>query len=564
MTGPNFEDKLKQILVDSQLISQDALDKAIALQKAEGGQLSKILINQGAISEEHLMSCLAKQLDMPVIKLSKMKIPPELLKIIPQQVASHYLVLPVSKIGNTLTLAMADPLNIFALDDLKTLTNMIIKPVIVPDSEIKGAISRNYGGEGAEVVDMLKESGGSVDVEIEPARGQVQRIEIDEKIPVINIVNKVITEGLERRASDIHLEPYEEILRIRYRIDGELQEAFEVPKQYQNALIARLKIMSNMDITEKRIPQDGRFKLDFKGKDIDFRVSCLPITYGEKIVLRALDKSNLSIGLEKLGFLPEPLAAFNRAISKPYGMILVTGPTGSGKSTTLYSVLNKLNKPDVNLMTIEDPVEYQVEGITQVQVKPEIKLTFATGLRSILRQSPDVIMVGEIRDSETADIAVKSSLTGLLIFSTLHTNDAAGAITRLIDMGVEPFLISSSLVLAVAQRLCRRVCPECRQEYKVPKEVLDKLGIKTDKDVMGYQAIGCKHCNQTGYRGRMGTLEVLEIDDTIKDMILKKASSDDIKEYACSKGMKTLRENAIQKFLMGLTTVEEVIRITSE
>ena len=564
MTGINFEDKLKKILVDSQLIPQEALDKAIQVQKNEGGQLSKILIGQGVISEEHLMSCLAKQLDMPVIKLSKMRISPEVLKIIPQQVAGHYYVLPVSKIGNTLTLAMSDPLNIFALDDLKTLTNMTIKPVIVSESEMKSAISRNYGGEGAEVVDMLQESRGNVDVEIGPGRSHIQMLEFDEKIPVVNIVNKIITEGLRRRSSDIHLEPYEKVLRIRYRVDGELQEAFEVPKKYQNALIARLKIMSNMDITERRMPQDGRFKIEFDKKDIDFRVSCLPITYGEKMVLRALDKSNLSVGLEKLGFLPEPLAAFNRAISRPYGMILVTGPTGSGKSTTLYSILNRINKPDVNLMTIEDPVEYQVEGITQVQVKPEISLTFSVGLRSILRQSPDVIMVGEIRDSETADIAVKSSLTGLLIFSTLHTNDAAGAITRLIDMGVEPFLISSSLILAVAQRLCRKVCSECRKQYKVPKEVLEKLGINTDKDIMGYQAIGCKHCNQTGYRGRMGTLEVLEIDDTIKDMILKRASSDDIKEYACSKGMKTLRENAIQKFLMGLTTVEEVIRITSE
>jgi type IV pilus assembly protein PilB len=564
MPGTNFEDTLKKILVDSQLISEEALKKAIDAQKAEGGQLSKILVKQGAISEEILMGCLAKQLEMPAVKLSKMKIAPEILRIIPKQVASHYLVLPVSKIGNTLTLAMADPLNIFAVDDLKSLTNMVIKPVISSESEIKRAISRHYEGEGAEVVDMLQESEEDLDIEIGMRRNQDEGVEVDEKMPVINIVNNIITEGLKRRASDIHLEPYEDILRVRYRIDGELREALEIPKKYQNALIARLKIMSNMDITEKRLPQDGRFKIEFEKKDIDFRVSCLPITYGEKMVLRALDKSNLSVGLEKLGFLPEPLDLFNKAITKPYGMILVTGPTGSGKSTTLYSILNKINNPDVNLMTIEDPVEYQIEGITQVQVKPEIKLTFANGLRSILRQSPDVIMVGEIRDSETADIAIKSSLTGLLIFSTLHTNDAAGAITRLIDMGVEPFLIASSLILTVAQRLCRRVCPECREQYKVPKEALSKLDIKTDKEIVGYKAVGCKKCNQTGYLGRMGTLEVLEIDDTIKDMILEHASSDEIKEYAKSKGMKTLRENAIQKFLKGQTTVEEVIRITSE
>ncbi|MCK4518515.1 MAG: Flp pilus assembly complex ATPase component TadA [Candidatus Omnitrophica bacterium] len=564
MAKNSLEEKVKKALLDSQLISEDALNKAIQIQKNEGGLLSKILVKQGAVSEEQLMSCLASQLNLPIIKLSKYKIDSDVLKIIPEQIASHHLVIPLSKIGNTLTIAMADPLNIFALDDIKNLTNMTIKPIISTPDEVKKAIRAAYGGVNAGVMDMLKEAGSGLAIELEHVKGEVQMMRVDEKVPVIRMVDRIIGEGLKQRASDIHLEPYLNILRIRYRVDGELQEVFEIPKKYQNALTARLKIMSNLDITERRLPQDGRFKVKFKDKEIDFRVSCLPITHGEKIVMRALDKSNLSVGLERLGFLPEPLEAFKRAILKPYGMILVTGPTGSGKSTTLYSILNQLNRPHVNLMTIEDPVEYQLEGITQVQVKPEIDLTFAAGLRSILRQSPDIIMVGEIRDSETADIAIKSSLTGLLIFSTLHTNDAAGAITRLVDMGVEPFLIASSLILVVAQRLCRRVCSACRREYKVPGEVLKKLGISLKEEVAGYQAQGCKQCNNTGYMGRMGTLEVMEIDEEIKNMILAKESSDRIKEYAVSKGMKTLRENAVKKFLAGQTTIEEVLRITSE
>ncbi|MCK5306051.1 MAG: Flp pilus assembly complex ATPase component TadA [Candidatus Omnitrophica bacterium] len=564
MAKISLEEKIKKTLLDSQFISKDALDKAIQIQKNEGGLLSKILVKQGAVSEEQLMSCLASQLNLPIIKLSKYKIDFEVLKIIPEQIASHYLVIPLSKIGNTLTIAMADPLNIFALDDIKSLTSMTIKPIISTPDEVKKAIRIAYGGVNAGVMDMLNEAGSGQESELEHVKGEVQMMQVDEKVPVIRMVGRIIDEGLKQRASDIHLEPYLNILRIRYRVDGELQEAFEIPKKYQNALIARLKIMSNLDITERRLPQDGRFKVKFKDKEIDFRVSCLPIAHGEKIVMRALDKSNLSVGLEKLGFLSEPLEAFKRAVLKPYGMILVTGPTGSGKSTTLYSILNQLNKPKVSLMTIEDPVEYQLEGITQVQVKPEIGLTFAGGLRSILRQSPDVIMVGEIRDSETADIAIKSSLTGLLIFSTLHTNDAAGAITRLVDMGIEPFLIASSLILVVAQRLCRRVCSACRREYRVPMEVLKKLGINVKEEITGYQAQGCKQCNNTGYMGRMGTIEVMEIDEEIKNMILAKESSDRIKEYAVSKGMKTLWENAVKKFLAGQTTIEEVLRITSE
>lgn len=564
MARESLEERLKKILIDSQLIARKDLQKAIQIQKKEGGQLSKILIRQGSISEEHLMSCLAHQLNILPIKLSKYKLDRELVKLIPEHIARHYQLIPLSKIGDTLAIAMADPLNVFALDEIKSLTNMTIKVIISTSTEVMKAIDDNYQASKSKMAGILKEAESQVDVEEKASRNSDGEIKNSKRAPIVKMVNRIISEGLKARVSDIHIEPYEDIVRVRYRIDGELQEALGIPKQYQNAFIARLKIMSNMDITEKRLPQDGRFKVKLENKEIDFRVSCLPITHGEKIVLRALDKSNLSIGLDKLGFLPEPLTAFKRAVSKPYGMILVTGPTGSGKSTTLYSILNQLNRPDLNVMTIEEPVEYQIEGLTQVQVRPEIKLTFARGLRSILRQSPDIIMIGEIRDFETADIAIKSSLTGLLIFSTLHTNDAAGAITRLINMGVEPFLVASSLILTVAQRLCRRVCPKCKKEYKLPPEILDKLGIKERSGIITYKAEGCSYCANTGYRGRMGTLEIMEIDDHIKDMILSKVSSDQIKEYARSKGMKTLRENAIQKFLLGETTLEEVIRITSE
>ena len=393
--------------------------------------------------------------------------------------------------------------------------------------------------------------------------------EESKKAPIVKMVDLILAEALKKRASDVHIEPTEKELRIRYRIDGSLQEAFSLPKRNQNAVLTRLKIMSRLDITESRLPQDGRFKVKLDNKEIDFRVSVLPLNYGGKFVLRALDKSNLGVGLEKLGFLKETLEIFNEGLKRPYGMMLITGPTGSGKSTTLYSILNRLNTPEKNIITIEDPVEYQVEGITQIQARPEIGLTFATGLRGLLRQSPDVIMVGEIRDFETADIAIKASLTGELVLSTLHTNDAAGAITRLIDMGVEPFLIASSVILAAAQRLCRRICPYCKTKVDIPASVFERVGVskkeleesKVDKFFKGK---GCNRCNDTGYYERMGTLEILLIDDKIRDMIIKCVPSDQIKEYAVKHGMSTLRNNALKKFFNGDTTLEEVIRITTE
>ena len=411
---------------------------------------------------------------------------------------------------------------------------------------------------------------GSLEVITDKTEDLDKITEESKQASIVKVVDLILGEAIKKRSSDIHIEPEEDSLRIRYRVDGRLQEAFRLPKKNQNAILARLKIMSRLDITESRLPQDGRFRIRHGTKEIDFRVSILPITYGGKIVLRALDKANLSIGLEKLGFLPGPLNLFNKALEKPYGMILVTGPTGSGKSTTLYSILSQLNVAERAIITIEDPVEYQVEGVTQVQTNPDIGLSFANGLRSLMRQSPDIIMIGEIRDFETADIAIKASLTGVLVLSTLHTNDAPSSIARLVDMGVEPFLIASSLVFVVAQRLCRKICPYCKEPVNIDKDVLKRIGVDLDqlkkekKEPVFYKGKGCEKCNHTGYFGRMGTLEAMIMDDKLREMTVTRKSSVEIKEYAAKNGMKTLRQNALEKFLQGTTTLEEVLRITSE
>ena len=563
----SLKKKLNQILLDNKLLSEKDLKKALEIQKEKGGQLSKILVEQKMVSQKDLMVCLGKQLNIPPINLSKYKVDPAVIKLVPERVARHYLVMPVSKIKNVVSVAMVDPLNIFALDDIKALTRSEVQTMITTADDLLAAIEKYYGTKMPELADIVEKAQRSAEIEMvgEAEIGDIGELtRASEEAPVVKLVNVIINEGLKNRASDIHLEPYIDRVRIRYRIDGALHEFFTLPKKVQNALIARLKIMSNLDITQRRIPQDGRFKVKAEGKEIDFRVSVLPTAFGGKIVLRALDKSNLSIGLDKLGFLPGPLAAFKEAIAKPYGMILLTGPTGCGKSTTLYSILNQLNTVDRNIVTIEDPVEYQLEQITQIATKPDIGLTFASGLRSVLRQSPDIIMVGEIRDGETADIAIKAALTGELVLSTLHTNDAASAITRLIDMGVEPFLIASSVILIAAQRLCREVCQNCKEPYEVPQEVLNKAGLKAAKGSKFYHGKGCARCNQTGYRGRMGTLETLAIDDTIRELIIKGASSTEIKNYARAHGMKTLRENGLEKFVQGKTTLEEILRTTAE
>ncbi|MFA5155900.1 MAG: GspE/PulE family protein [Candidatus Omnitrophota bacterium] len=559
------------ILLKSKRLSEAQIKDALRIQKENDLPLRKVLVEHGFIPEEVLLALLAEQLYIPTLHISKYKFDPDIISLIPGSMAAQYKMIPLSRMGNTLTVAMADPLNIFALDDIKAYTGCNIDTVLCPEAEISDTIDRQYRAATKDMQQLLQENAsgpaeaGKKDIEVL----KTDEIELSnavkesEKPPIVKLVDLMLSEALKNRASDIHIEPESDLLRIRYRIDGALHDVFKVPKINQNAILARIKIISNLDITESRLPQDGRFKVKFESREIDFRVSALPTTFGQKFVLRLLDKANLSIGLDKLGFSERPMAIFKEAIAKPFGMILVTGPTGSGKSTTLYSVLSQLNTPEKNIITIEDPVEYQIEGITQLQAKPEIGLDFASGLRSLLRQSPDVIMIGEIRDSETADIAIKAALTGQMVFSTLHTNDSISSITRLIDMGVEPFLVASSIIMLCAQRLCRKLCLKCRQPIEVPQDFLKKIGF--EEKAIFYKAVGCQYCNNTGFRGRIAALEAVMIDDNIRDMIIRKKSIDEIKNYAIKEcGMVTLRDDAFLKVKEGTTTLEEALRITTE
>lgn len=571
MEKKTLTDRLLAVIREKKLIDEPKLQRALRTQKREGGTIGKILVRENIITHKDLLALLSEQLNIPPIDLSKYKIDPNIAKLVPEKLAERHTIIPMAKIGDNLTIAMADPTDIVAIDDVKTVTANIscnLDVVIASENDIRDALVRAFGAAPEEISELVK--GAEIeDVKVvEEEKFDVSEITAESKrAPIIKIVSLILNEALRRRASDIHIEPTERDLRVRYRIDGILHEAQRLPKKNQNAIIVRLKIMSKLDITETRRPQDGRFKIRLGTKSIDFRVSVLPIAFGNKVVLRALDKSSLEVGLDKLGFLPGPLEAFKQALTHPFGMILLTGPTGSGKSTTLYSMINKLNIPGRNILTIEDPVEYDLEGITQVQVKPEIGLTFASGLKSMLRQSPDIVMVGEIRDFETADIAIKASLTGQIVLSTLHTNDAAGAITRLIDMGIEPFLIAASLILTGAQRLARRICTRCKEPVDIPRSVLERIGgdiSKLAKTKRFYHGKGCRHCSNTGYRGRMGILEALPIDDAVRGMITTGASIDDIKKYAFSRNMQTLRDGALENFVNGVTTLEEVLRITTE
>ena len=569
-----LRERIIDILKNSKLVSDKDLNDAINKQKKAGGNLGKLLLEKGSISQKDLAALLSSELNIPVLNLSRLKIDAKVVKLIPEKVARRYTLIPTSKIGNSLTVCMADPLNVFAIDDIKALTNFSIDPIISTEKEITEAITNYYTAESTQLSEILTEvEAGDESESLEVSKFDdtktmniAEATQMSKIPPIVKVVNLMLNEALEKRASDVHIEPQEHRLRIRYRIDGTMYDAFELPKRDQNAILTRLKIMSGLDITQWLLPQDGRFRVRMRDKEVDFRVSVLPLTHGGKVVLRALDKTSLGLGLEKLGFLPDTMKVFTEAISKPYGMILITGPTGSGKSTTLYSILTKINTPEKNIVTIEDPVEYQIEGITQMQVNADIELTFASGLRSVLRQSPDIVLIGEIRDFETADIAIKASLTGQLLFSTLHTNDAVGAITRLIDMGVEPFLVASSVIAVAAQRLCRRVCPHCKEPAEIRASVLERLNIKLDlkKHHRLYRAKGCEKCNHTGYHGRMGTMEIFLVDDEIKHMIIDRASNDTIKEYLSKKGTKFLRDNAIEKWLSGQTTLEEMLRITTE
>jgi type IV pilus assembly protein PilB len=563
-----LKDKILKALLDTQKIKKEDIDEAVALQKQKGVSFERALIEKNLIQEKDLLLMLVRELNIPFINLSKYRIDPHLKEIVPERISRLYQIVPISLLDYTLTVAISDPLNVFVIDDLKNITGKEVDIVISTASEITKAIDRFYGTEKVASVQDITKDLETENFEIVSNQDEEDNVDsvIDEseKAPIIRIVNLVLKEAIKQRASDIHLEPMQDGTRVRYRVDGVLQEIINIPKDSQNAVVVRIKIMSRLDITTVHIPQDGRFKLKIGGKEVDFRVSILPTTFGQKVVMRILDKGNLSAGVRGLGLSAGAVQVLEEAIKKPFGMILVTGPTGSGKSTTLYSLISALNSVDRNIITVEDPVEYLVEGLTQIQARPEIGLTFAEGLRSILRQSPDIVMVGEIRDSETADIAIKASLTGQLVFSTLHTNDSAGAVTRLVDMGVESFLVASSLVLVTAQRLCRKICTQCKAPIDIPKKVLEKIPFKFKPGTVFYEGKGCENCRKSGYRGRTGITEILVIDDSIRIMLMEGKSSDDIKEYARkSQGMKTLFEDAVDKFIEGITTLEEVLRVTS-
>ncbi len=598
--------KLGQLLIASGKITEEQLNEALKLQKRGGGRLGTNLVKLGHITEDKLVKFLSKQYGMSAIDLTDYKIDPAVLKLITADMAKKHMIMPLTRIGATLTVAMADPSNVFAVDDIKFMTGYNVEVVIATESALINAITSYYGGKGAaqpqaqaaqkamklEAKDYTLsdadvtgeeegsfEEGPTVDVDefdriVGDALDDVEHVSEEETMgargeieePIVKLVSGILINAIKIGASDIHIEPYENSVRVRYRVDGVLALAMNLPLRIKNSVVSRLKIMAKLDISERRLPQDGRIKLRLgKKKEVDFRVSILPCLFGEKTVMRILDKASLQVDLTKLGFEEEALQRFLECLSKPYGMILVTGPTGSGKTTTLYSALNYLNKPNINIMTAEDPIEYNFLGINQVQMKEEIGLTFAAALRSFLRQSPDIILVGEIRDFETAEIAVKAALTGHLVLSTLHTNDAPSSISRLLNMGIEPFLVSSSVILIMAQRLARKICKECeKEEEKFPLPTLISLGFSEEdaRTVKCYRGKGCKVCNNSGYKGRIAFYEIMVVNEEIRKLILEGASATDLKKAAIRGGMKTLRMSGLTKVKEGVTTIEEVLRVT--
>jgi type IV pilus assembly protein PilB len=561
-----LRDRIAQKLLESSLISQDQLARALESQQSGGGTLSYNLVKTGAISEMAFAEFMGQVYNVPAVDLDAVPIEPSAVDLIPSDVATKFQVVPLKREGRTLTVAMANPDNIFAIDDIKFITGFDVRPVVATETAIKRCIDRLYDS-----ADSLATIMGEIEDDFEVLEDTADDSEAAAAAaaaadaPVVKLVNSLISDAVGRGASDIHIEPYEKSLRVRFRIDGMLHEMMSPPFKMKNAITSRLKIMAELDIAEKRVPQDGRIKVRMHGKPIDLRVSSLPTIFGEKVVMRILDQSNLQIDLQKLGFHPTALARFLNAIESPYGMVLVTGPTGSGKSTTLYSALSKINKTHSNIMTAEDPVEYNLQGINQVNVHDDIGLSFSAALKAFLRQDPNIIMVGEIRDLDTAGIATKAALTGHLVLSTLHTNDAASSINRLVDMGIEPFLVSSSVLLIIAQRLVRRLCDKCRQPTTMHPEVLRELGILENPDELRlYEPKGCPACNDTGYKGRVGLYEVMEISPTIKEMIVDRASNSEIKVQAEKEGMLTLRQDGIWKFKEGRTSLEEVLRETAK
>ncbi len=563
-----LERKLGEMLVQDNIISDEQLESALAQQLEQGGSLGRIIIDRGYATEYDLAAALGRQLEVPFITLSHYEIDPGILDSIPSDIVRKYQIIPVDKTGDTLTVALADPSNIVLIDELRLLTQCKIVPVISFESEIQDAI-RSYYQQADDVDEMLKEVSDdeleslNLDVGLDDPTEMVDDLAPDPTdAPVIQLVNMIIQDAIKMRASDIHVEPYEKSLRLRYRVDGVLQEGKSPPKKFQNAIISRIKIMSELDIAERRLPQDGRFKVTASGKSIDFRVSSCPVAHGEKIVIRLLDSSNLMLNLTDLGMSREALDKFEEQIRAPWGMCLVTGPTGSGKSTTLYSALSTINDNRKNINTVEDPIEYQLKGINQVQARPEIDLTFASALKAFLRQDPDIIMVGEIRDLETAEIGVKAALTGHLVLSTLHTNDAPSTVNRLTNMGVEPFLVTAALNMVVAQRLVRRICDGCRAELNLAPEILTEVGLEENTTV--YHGQGCERCNGRHYKGRLALYEIMILSDDMRDQIVAGITSTQLKRMSIDEGMETLRTAGLTKIREGVTTVDEVLSTTAK
>jgi len=572
----SFGERIADALVEDGLLGANQVEALLEQQKKEGARLVKLVIEKAYVSEQDLAVCMGRVLNVTPINIARVNIVPELVELIPRETMHSHRVIPVSRLENKLFLAMADPLNVLAIDDVRRITKLEITPLIASEKAIADKLNALDSAKSGSMEDIIQDAQKLKDAEdeagsIENVKEQAEDVNLDklaassEEAPVIKLANLMIMQAIKDRASDIHLEPFEKTMRLRYRVDGVLLDATPPPKQMQLALASRFKIMSNLDIAERRLPQDGRMRVKVSGKDYDLRVSILPTVHGEKIVLRVLDKTNLSASIDKLGLDADTFKNFKTAIDAPHGLILVTGPTGSGKTTTLYSALNELNNPVYNIITVEDPVEFQIPGINQVPTKKDIGLSFANALRSILRQDPDIIMIGEIRDTETAEIAIEAALTGHQVLSTMHCNDAPGAIARLDDMGIAPFLISSSVILSCAQRLMRRICAHCKEPVSYPDKMFNDLGIEPSvfNGVQLYRGRGCDRCKTSGYAGRMAIIEAMNISDQIRKLIIARASTREMGKVAVSQGMKTLRTVGLDRARDGVSTLEQVLVLTS-
>jgi type IV pilus assembly protein PilB len=571
MRNKTFGDRIADVLIEDGLLLPNQLEEATAIQKEKGGRLLKILTDKQFVTDQDMAFSMGRCLNVSPVNLARIRIPEEIMGLIPREMAKANKLVPVARLNGKLFLAMVDPTNVLAVDDVKRRVQLDVVPMIATEKSVTEALSGVHGGVGINQAlrDVVKEAEKPAEgVEVQAKVSEeidIDRLATDsEDAPVIKIVNLIMVQAIREKASDIHIEPFQNSLKLRYRVDGDLAPAESPPKALQLAITSRIKILAGLNIAERRVPQDGRFRVKVMGKEVDLRVSVLPTSHGEKIVIRILDKSALTGSIDQMGLDEETLQKFRKAIDAPHGMILVTGPTGSGKTTTLYSVLQELNNPQYNIVTVEDPIEYELNGINQVSVRNDIGLDFASALRSILRQDPDIVMVGEIRDNETADIAVKAALTGHQVLSTLHTNDAAGAITRLDDMGIEPFLISSSILMTCAQRLVRKICTNCREEFMPEPEIFTRLGVEPKAETVFYRGSGCDRCKGRGYLGRLAIIEALTVTEAVRRLIMKRASAAVIKNQAVTEGMKTLRMAGIDKALEGQTTLEEVLRVAAD